>query len=128
MGSKKAWPGHMRPLICTTIFAKDKPDFLGSAKRASAMGSDLAELRIDHLEDATPSLLGQIVSESPLPLIATNRSERDGGLALESEESARLSLLESILEYEPDFVDIEYEIPEARQSKLFDSARNNSVR
>ncbi len=115
------------PIACTTIFAKDKAEFLDVAKVASRLGSDLAELRIDHLLEPSPSSIGEIIEESPLPLIVTSRSRRDGGLFGESQENLRLSLLESSFDFSPALVDVELEVPESKRSKLIRLAKRKEV-
>ncbi len=114
------------PLVCTTILAKSKTEFLRTAMKAARL-CEIAELRIDHLKEPNDSLIKEIIAESPLPLIVTNRSQRDGGLFPKSKESLRISLIESTLELSPAFVDIELELPDENRSKLIQLAEKNNV-
>ena len=114
------------PLICTTILAKNKQEFLRTATKAARL-CDIAELRIDYLKEPTAPLIKEIIAESPLPLIVTNRSQRDGGLFPKSKESLRISLIKSSLEFSPAIVDIELELPNAVRSELIQLAKKNNV-
>ncbi|MDG6907291.1 MAG: type I 3-dehydroquinate dehydratase [Nitrososphaerota archaeon] len=115
------------PLVCATIFAKNKTEFLRKAARGASLGCDLVELRIDHLTKKEPSVVGDIIQNSLLPLIVTIRSERDGGLFPKFEESARLSLLNSSLENTPTLIDIEFDLRKKERSKLLNDARKQGV-
>jgi 3-dehydroquinate dehydratase I len=114
------------PLVCTTILAKSKKEFLKTAISAARL-CDIAELRVDYLKEPNTQLIDEIISESPLPLIVTNRSYRDGGLFSKSEESLRVSLIEASLDCSPAFVDIELGLPDEERSKLIRQARRNNV-
>ena len=82
---------RLRPFVCATIFARDKSAFLTAAKKASSIGCELAELRIDHLDERESlAQIHEIIKESPLPLIVTCRSQRDGGAFSLSREERRL--------------------------------------
>jgi 3-dehydroquinate dehydratase I len=115
------------PLVCTTILARDKASFLETARKAAQLGCDIAELRIDHLKSPSVSLIGKIIDESLLPLIVTNRSARHGGLFAEDREFSRLSLIESSLNFYPAFVDIEYDLPNAKRKELIKKAGKKGV-
>jgi 3-dehydroquinate dehydratase I len=115
-----------RPLVCATILAKNKRAFLRTAMNAARL-CDIAELRIDYLKEPTASLIKKIIAESPLPLIVTNRSLRDGGLFPKSKESLRISLIKSSLEFSPAMVDIELELPGDVRSELIQLAKKNNV-
>ncbi|MHB2037147.1 MAG: type I 3-dehydroquinate dehydratase [Nitrososphaerales archaeon] len=115
------------PLVCTTVLAKNKAEFLKTTSKAASLGCDIAELRIDHLNQPDALLIKEIINSSPLPLIITNRSERDGGMFPVSKESLRLSLLEASLDVFPAFVDIELELPKQNRSALIKLARKRNV-
>jgi 3-dehydroquinate dehydratase-1 len=115
------------PLVCATIFAKTKAEFLKTAAKSAEVGCDIAELRVDHLKEKETSLITEIIRDSPLPLIVTNRSERDGGLFPASDESTRQYLIESVLAYSPAFIDIEFDLPDEKRSKLIGAAKKKKV-
>jgi len=100
---------------------------LKTARKAVSFGCDIAELRIDHLNVPNALLIEEIINSSPLPLIITNRSERDGGTFPLSKEFLRLSLLEASLDFFPAFVDIELELPKTNRSALIELARKRNV-
>lgn len=116
-----------RPLVCATIFAKDKEEFQKNAIKSAKLGCDLVELRIDHLRLKEPGSIEEIIRNSPLPLIVTNRSDRDGGLFPSSKEKIRRSIIQSSIESKPTFVDIEYNISAIQRSNLIQKAWKNGV-
>ena len=115
------------PLLCATVLAKNKAEFMKTANRAASLGCDIAELRIDHLNQPNALSIKEIINSSPVPLIITNRSEHEGGMFPVSKESLRLSLLEASLDMFPAFVDIELELPKRNRSALIELARKRNV-
>lgn len=116
-----------RPLVCATILAKNRSSFLLAAKKASAVGCDAAELRIDHLSKIRKEEISEIISKSPLPTIATIRLDKDGGLFASGDEAKRLKLIEETIESSPAFIDIELEITPLVLSRLLEKARKERV-
>jgi 3-dehydroquinate dehydratase I len=116
-----------RPLVCVTIFAKDRSEFVRTSQKASDLGCDLVELRIDYLIETNPSLISKIIANSPCPVIATCRSTEHGGKFPRSQEGRRLKLLESVINSRPTFVDLELETDEDRMTTLIQLAKRNGV-
>lgn len=116
-----------RPLVCATILAKERSDFLRIAKEAFSLGCDLVELRIDHLDKRGKKEISEIISSSPLPVIATVRSERDGGLYSSAKETRRLKVIEAVIDQSPAFVDLELELSTVIRSRLIGKARLKRV-
>lgn len=116
-----------RPIICGTIFAKDQNGFARIAGKAVSLGCDMVELRVDHLKVTEHELMGEIIAKSPLPIIATNRSAKEGGRFPISRESERISLLKSIISCIPAFVDVELEMKVESRSELIRLAKKNDV-
>lgn len=116
-----------KPLICTSIVQSDKVSILADLERAKNEGSDLAELRIDFLTDKSVDTIKSIISQSPLPLIVTNRNKEDGGRFPSGNENVRLQLLNSAIELRPAFVDIELHTNESDRSAILKNARKNGV-
>lgn len=86
--SVKRFPGAgARPLVVATVTSEPE------AWRAIGLGAEVLELRMDLMAEPrrAPALL-QRLRETGAPLIATNRSRREGGSWRGSEE-ARLDLL-----------------------------------
>ena len=83
-----------RPLICTPIAADNSDSYLNSLQSAKNMGSDIAEFRIDYFNNISSEILNNVINESELPLIVTNRNREDGGM-FSGGEDVRLELLET---------------------------------
>jgi len=115
-----------RPLICTPIAADNFDSYLNLLQSAKNMGSDIAEFRIDYFKVITAEVLNNIISESELPLIVTNRNREDGGM-FSSGEEVRLELLETAIESKPSFVDIEVAIDREKRDNIIQKARINDV-
>ena len=115
-----------RPLICTPIPADNFDSYLNLLQSAKNMGSDIAEFRIDYFKNITAEVLKNVISESELPLIVTNRNREDGGM-FSSGEEVRLELLETAIESNPSFVDIEVAIDREKRDNIIQKARINDV-
>ena len=115
-----------RPLICTPIAADNFDSYLNLLQSAKNMGSDIAEFRIDYFKNITAEVLNNVISESELPLIVTNRNREDGGM-FSSGEEVRLELLETAIESKPSFVDIEVAIDREKRDNIIQKARINDV-
>jgi len=115
-----------RPLICTPIAADNFDSYLNLLQSAKNMGSDIAEFRIDYFKNITAEVLNNVISESELPLIVTNRNREDGGM-FSSGEEVRLELLETAIESNPSFVDIEVAIDREKRDNIIQKARINDV-
>jgi 3-dehydroquinate dehydratase-1 len=115
------------PLICATIFAKNGVEFARTSRKASELGSDLIELRIDHLVESGPAHIAKMIANSPLPIIATCRSTKNRGKFPSTREASRLNLLESVISFKPTFVDLELQTDEKRLTRLIRLAKVNGV-
>ena len=115
-----------RPLICTPIAADNFDSYLNLLQSAKNMGSDIAEFRIDYFNNISSEILNNVINESELPLIVTNRNREDGGM-FSSGEEVRLELLETAIESNPSFVDIEVAIDREKRDNIIQKARINDV-
>ncbi len=116
-----------KPLICTSIIADNKKDFIELVKNAADGGADLAELRIDFLKDKAPQNITEIIFKSGLPLIITNRNKESRGTFPSGNESLRLALLYYSINAKPAFIDIEYVIEAKSRTEIIDAAHKNGV-
>lgn len=94
----------MSPQICVPIAAESASRAQTLAKRAEALGADLLEIRLDFLR-STRGLRG-LVEGTPLPLIATNRQEGQGGHRPQ-EEGQRIKTLINAAQLGFKYVDLE---------------------
>jgi 3-dehydroquinate dehydratase type I len=116
-----------KPLICTSIIQSDKEAILLDLRKAKDEGSDLAELRIDFLNNKDLSIIESIIANSPIPLIVTNRNRDDGGKFPSKDGDSRLSLLSSCIEWKPAFIDIELHTDKQDIDALTEKAHSNGV-
>ena len=119
--------GRQRPLVCVSILARSRREVLRSLRRASKLGSDLAEFGIDALQSLNKEVVSEIISASPLPLIVTNRNKLNKGYFPAEKERLRLSFLLSSIESKPAFVDIEIDTKEPERSQLIRTAKSQGV-
>ena len=105
----------------------EKP--LETSKKAAEMGADVLEIRLDllgirDLEIATETIR-KIKSETGLPVIITNRSNKEGG-KWEGKEAERVGLLTTLLSIKdgPDAVDIELSAEREERDMRSKSGKN----
>ncbi len=106
----------------------EKP--LETSKKATEIGADILEIRLDLLgirdRDTAAETIRKIKSETGLPVIITNRSYIEGG-KWDGKEAERIGLIKDLLTLRdgPDAVDIELSIDEDERDKAVESAKNN---
>lgn len=102
----------------TTVQARDPAKL---AERAERVGGDLAELRLDRLDDVTPDACARTIEAVDRPVLATLRSADEGGGADLTME-ARREALEAVLAAGPEWIDLELD------DDLIDAARDRPTR
>ncbi len=90
--------------ICAAVTAATSRDIERMMKKAERDGADLIEVRLDYIRGEYS--LKKVRALSTLPLIATNRPLREGGLFKGSEEK-RIDILSSAADLDFDIIDIE---------------------
>jgi len=90
--------------ICASIIAPSFRDIVRMVTKAEKNGADLLEVRMDYLQELES--LKNIRELSSLPMIATNRPLREGGLFNDSEEK-RIQILDAAIDLDFDFIDVE---------------------
>ncbi|MFH0897124.1 MAG: type I 3-dehydroquinate dehydratase [Candidatus Bathyarchaeota archaeon] len=90
--------------ICAAITAITIRDMGEMIKKAERDGADLIEVRLDYMRGEYS--LKEVRELAALPLIATNRPLREGGLFRDSEEK-RVGILASAAGSDFEFIDIE---------------------
>ena len=90
--------------ICASVLASNMRDITRMTKKAISDGADFLEFRLDSIQGKyNPKDIRKL---STLPLIATNRPKREGGL-FEGSEEERTRQLFSAAESGFEFIDIE---------------------
>jgi 3-dehydroquinate dehydratase/shikimate dehydrogenase len=105
-------------MICITIAQESRHLLLADMLNAVAMGADLLEIRLDHLEKA-PNFSDMLAAKRK-PLLFSCPRPRDGGLWKGTEEE-RLMLLRQAIMSKADYVEIEYDV--AGQIRPFPGCR-----
>lgn len=109
----------MSTLLCIPIMVQDASQALRDCRAAKDAGADLVELRVDEVfhgegDEAGERLVLRLVTECPLPCIATCRAASEGG-HYDGDEPARISLLQRLAtadgagEHPPRYIDVELE-------------------
>ena len=93
-----------KPRICLVVTASDTEQAVGAIKRATGLGPDLIEVRLDYMKGAVE--LSRVNEATIIPLIATNRSMDQGGF-WGGEEEDRVQLLMAACDAGFNYVDLE---------------------
>ncbi len=109
----------MRPKsqLCTSVSASDCEGMAKKANLAFSMGSDLVELRIDHLNEASADQIVKHLSPYFDRAVLTVRSSAEGG-TFTGGERRRIDLLAALAAESPSFVDVELRTIERNGSVL----------
>lgn len=109
-------------MICIPIIAKRTEETSQQAMRASLLG-DMIEIRLDLMDSFD---LNTILSVSSKPVLATYRSQGQGGRGTDDPET-RCSILLSVLRSNPDFIDVEFELPSRWRQRIIDQKGTSRV-
>jgi 3-dehydroquinate dehydratase type I len=90
--------------ICASVIAPRLEMIERTIKKAEKNGADLIEIRMDHIREKR--ILKNVRQLSDLPLIATNRPYREGGV-FEGSEATRVQQLFDAANLDFDYVDVE---------------------
>ncbi|CAN6469239.1 unnamed protein product [Victoria cruziana] len=97
-------------LLCVSLVASSVDQMLLDASKAKASGADVAELRLDFLENfRCRQDLGVLLREKKLPTIVTYRPKWEGG-EVEVDERKRMDALRLAVELGSDYVDVELKV------------------
>jgi len=96
----------MRPRIAISIAASTPSEASRMLRKASRLGADLAEIRLDYLRKGGP--IEKLVGTNEIPVIATFRSTRNGG-ARSVNEARRTEALVAAAKAGVSYVDVELE-------------------
>ena len=111
------------PAVCGSVMGPDVETMHAGAARAIDQGADLIELRIDGLRD--PASWEKLL---PLrvPVILTNRPERDGG-GFKGDENERIKVLLQGIARGVSCIDIELSTPEPLRERVVPQAKESGV-
>jgi len=101
-------------MICIPIMAHDNHDALKKMAEAAPL-ADILEIRLDVMETFD---LKEIVKFAPRPVIATYRSKKEGGKG-GADYGTWVRYLLDATKAGADFVDVEYTLPLAYRSQVF---------
>ena len=99
-------------MLCTVIKG---PDFTQSRQQLAK--ATFAELRLDFFESITIDKINDLRKEFLIPMIFTLRSKQQGGNYSEN-ENERIKAIQSLCVLEPEYIDLEYHVPESFISEI----------
>ncbi len=92
-------------MICAVVRAETHAQALADLAEARRLGADLAELRLDYLQEPPDPV--RLIAGKPLPVLATLRPAWEGGLYAGPEDERR-AILERACAAGADWVDVEF--------------------
>lgn len=112
------------PVVCASVAAADPDDMV---ERAAGCDADVAELRVDTLEEPGGPGLERLLASVDLdvPLLLTVRREAEGG-EYRGGETSRIDLVTRLMEH-VDAVDIELEASEESRRRVGKKARELNI-
>lgn len=94
--------------MLTAIIPIHSKQTLALIKQAS--NADILEFRLDYLSQIDLNLIQQLRQASHKPVIFTLRKPEQGGL-YKGDETTRMQLITKLIALEPEYVDIEHDVP-----------------
>lgn len=82
--------------------------------------ADALEFRWDYFEEIAIDKIKALIKDIDVAVIFTLRKKSQGG-AFDQEEEKRLSIIEDLLQTEPDYIDLEFDVP----TRFLESVRDN---
>ncbi len=104
-------------MLVATIAAKNYAQAQQMLQTATESAVDCVELRLDYFTKLDLGQIQQLCTEYSIPKIFTLRKKSQGGF-YEGTETERLSLIEKLIELEPEYFDIEYDVPHEFVQKI----------
>ncbi len=115
--------GVQIPAVCGSVMGPDIETMQAGAAKAIDQGADLIELRIDGLRDPTG---WEKLLPPKVPVILTNRPEREGG-GFKGDENKRVEVLLQGIAREVSCIDIELSTPEPLRERVISQAKKSGV-
>ena len=117
--------------VCVASVDTSLNDFIQTAGVSQAMGADMMELRLDHLENLEElaiNALTDLKAQVQLPIIATLRPDWAGGM-FSGSEGERLRIIDDLIETKAfDFIDIELDLDRIVLENIVSVARKFGVK
>ncbi|MBA7506831.1 3-dehydroquinate dehydratase [subsurface metagenome] len=111
------------PAVCGAVIGQNIETMRASVARAINQGADLIELRIDGLHDSTG---WEKLLPVKVPVILTNRPEREGG-GFKGDENKRVEVLLQGIARGVSCIDIEFSTPEPLRERVMSQAKKSSI-
>ncbi len=114
--------------IAIPILQEKEEDIINTAQDFVKKGADLLELRIDGITNLNSDMVKNIIESINFPVIATNRSKKEGGFFLGSEKE-RINILKNCCDLENvEYIDIELQTDPCLRNFLIDKCREANVK
>ena len=114
--------------IAIPILQEKEEDIINTAQDFVKKGADLLELRIDGIANVNSDMVKNIIESINFPVIATNRSKKEGGFFLGSEKE-RINILKNCCDLENvEYIDIELQTDPCLRNFLIDKCREANVK
>jgi 3-dehydroquinate dehydratase-1 len=111
------------PAVCGSVMAEKVDEMKAGVAKAIEQGADLVELRVDGLHDQAG---WEELLPVKVPVILTNRLEREGG-SFRGDENKRIEvLLQGVARGVP-CIDIELSTPESLRERVVSQAKKSGV-
>lgn len=111
------------PAVCGAVIGQNIETMRASVARAIDQGADLIELRIDGLHDSTG---WEKLLPVKVPVILTNRPEREGG-GFKGDENKRVEVLLQSIARGVSCIDIEFSTPEPLRERVMSQAKKSGI-
>ncbi|OQD58110.1 3-dehydroquinate dehydratase [Methanobrevibacter arboriphilus JCM 13429 = DSM 1125] len=114
--------------IAIPILQEKEEDIIKTAQDFIKKGADLLELRIDGIANVNSDMVKKIIDSINFPVIATNRSKKEGGFFLGSEKE-RINILKSCCDLKNvEYIDIELQTDPCLRNFLIDKCREANIK
>ncbi len=111
------------PAVCGAVIGQNIETMRASVARAINQSADLIELRIDGLHDSTG---WEKLLPVKVPVILTNRPEREGG-SFKGDENKRVEVLLQGIARGVSCIDIEFSTPEPLRERVMSQAKKSGI-
>lgn len=114
--------------IAIPILQEKEEDIINTAQDFVKKGADLLELRIDGIANVNSDMVKNIIDSINFPVIATNRSKKEGGFFLGSEKE-RINILKSCCDLKTvEYIDIELQTDPCLRDFLIHKCREANIK